>query len=76
MQEYSLEKTEIAIVEGDYEDGEYSQYIDTAYAFKLGSEWYDYGVPYDIEIEQLIESNIKKYNKNVKIYKSLEDIER
>ncbi|MDE5963814.1 MAG: hypothetical protein K2G65_00245, partial [Eubacterium sp.] len=75
MQRYSFEQTEIAIVEGSYNEGEYSSYIGTAYAFKFGDEWYDYGVPDENEVEQLIESNIEKYDKNVKIYKSIEDIE-
>ncbi len=75
MQRYSFEQTEIAIVEGSYNEGEYSSYIGTAYAFKLGDEWYDYGVPDGNEVVLLIESNIEKYDKNVKIYKSIEDIE-
>lgn len=73
-QSYSFEDTEIAIVEGEYSNGSYGEYIDTAYAFKLDEDWYDYGVP-DEEIKELIEQNIEKYDKDVKIYKSVEDIE-
>lgn len=73
MEEYSFENTDMAIIEGSYSDGEYSEYGGTAYAFKLGDEWYDYGIA-DNEASSVIESNIAKYNKDVKVYKSVEDI--
>ncbi|MCH5321399.1 MAG: YIP1 family protein [Eubacterium sp.] len=75
METYSFENTEIAILEGSYSDSEYREYEDTAYAFKLGDEWVNYGVPTDDETTELIESNIKNYNKQVKTVKSIEDLE-
>lgn len=75
METYSFENTEIAIVEGSYSDWEYSEYEDTAYVFKLGDEWIEYGVSTDYETTELIESNIKNYNKQVKTVKSIEDLE-
>lgn len=73
MQEYSLKSTEIAVVEGSYSDGEYYEYIDTAYAFKLNGEWYDYGVA-DSEVKEILEKSISQNNTQVKKYKSIEDI--
>ncbi len=67
---YSLEDTEIAIVTGD--GG--SEYIDTAYAFCIDGEWIDFGVAEE-ENKKIIEESIAKYNKEVKIYSSVGDIE-
>lgn len=68
--------TEIAIVKGYHSKGGYSEYLDTAYAFKIENDWYEYGVPDEEEVVEYIENSINKYNKDVKIYKSIEDIEQ
>ncbi|MCH5316086.1 MAG: hypothetical protein J1E81_09235 [Eubacterium sp.] len=60
-QEYSFEDMKICEIEATYDDGDYHEYIGTAYAFKFDDEWYDFGVPNDEEM-QIIQNNIKKYN--------------
>lgn len=74
----SFENTEIAMLKGTYSGRahSYTEYDETAYAFQLDGEWYEYGIPSDERAEELILNNIKKYNKNVKTYKSIEDIEQ
>lgn len=74
----SFEDTEIAILKGTYSGRvhSYTEYEKTAYAFLLDGEWYEYGVPNDENAEKLILNNIEKYNKNIKIYESIEDIEQ
>lgn len=67
---YSLKDTEIAIVVGDG-GGEYT---DTAYAFCLDGKWVDFGVA-DEQNKKKIEESIAKYNKDVKTYDSVGDIE-
>ncbi|MCM1285979.1 MAG: hypothetical protein NC213_05600 [Acetobacter sp.] len=69
-----FEDVEIAEVKGTVDSDGYSEYIDTAYAFKIGGEWFDYGVP-DDDAKKLIESNIEKYNKQLKTADSIEDLE-
>lgn len=71
-QVYSLEETDIAIVKG-YESKGYTEYGDTAYAFYVNDSWEDLGIPSD-ENKEYIEKAIKKYNKDVKTYKTVNDI--
>lgn len=70
-QTYKIEETEIVIVNG-YEDDGYNEYDETAYAFKLGDDWIDYGIP-DDESKPVIEKAIE--GRNIKTYKTIEDIE-
>ncbi len=74
----SFEDAEIAILQGTHSgrSHSYSEYDETAYAFQLDGEWYEYGVPNDERAEKLILNSIEKYDKNVKTYKSIEDIEQ
>lgn len=69
---YTLEETDIAIVKG-YESKGYTDYGETAYAFYINDSWEDLGIPSD-ENKEYIENAIKKYNKNVKTYKTVNDI--
>jgi hypothetical protein len=73
--EQPLEDTEIAIVKGSY-SGKYgySVYADTAYAFKVDDEWIDFGIPNE-EAKEIIENAIEKYDKSVKTYREVNDIE-
>ncbi len=76
QQIYSFEDTDIAVVEGSYDsDGWYAEYDETAYAFCLDGEWVEYGVPADEPSGSMIQKNIEKYNKSVRIYQSIRDIE-
>lgn len=71
---YCFEDVEMAEIKGTADDGGYSEYMDTAYAFKLDGEWYEYGVP-DIEAKELIESNIEKYGMQLKTAETTADLE-
>lgn len=71
--EYSLEDTEIAIIKGTTDDWGYSEYTDTAYAFKINGEWVEFGVP-SKEAQTIIESAIEKYDKDVNVYNTVDSI--
>lgn len=74
-QVYSFDEIEICELQATYDDGDYNEYESTAYALKLGDEWYELGVPNDSEMS-IIQNNIKKYNINVdKVYSIDELIE-
>lgn len=73
VQTYELKDVEIAIVKG-YESKGYNEYGETAYAFKLDGEWVDYGIPND-DANEVIQKAIKDNNKEIKTYKTIEDIE-
>ncbi len=74
METYSFDDIEIAAIEGSYDKYGYSEYIDTAYAFKLDGEWVEYGVPND-DTKGIIENSINKFNKNVIKAEAFEDLE-
>lgn len=71
---YSFEDTDIAIVKGSRDGNGYSEYTDTAYAFCLDGEWFEYGVPADEKSKELILYNIDKYNKDIKTYDDIVDL--
>lgn len=71
---YYFEDVEMAEIKGTVDDGDYLEYGDTAYAFKIDGEWFDYGIP-DDDAKKLIESNIEKYNKQLKTADSIGDLE-
>lgn len=71
--EYSLEDTEIAIIKGTTDDWGYSEYTDTAYAFKINGEWVEFGVP-SKEAQTIIETAIEKYDKDVNVYNTVDSI--
>lgn len=70
---YSFESTDICEIKAIYSDGGYSEYTDTAYAFKLDDEWYEFGVP-AYEEEEIILKNIEKYDKQIQSFYSIDDI--
>lgn len=72
----SFEDAEIAVLQGTHsgKSHSYTEYDESAYAFLLDGEWYEYGIPSDERAEELILNNIEKYDKNVKTYKSIEEI--
>ncbi len=72
-QEYSFDTIEICELEATYDDGDYNEYDGTAYALKLGDDWYELGVPNDNEMH-IIQNNIKKYNIKVDKAYSIDDI--
>ncbi len=74
VETYNFEDTDIATIEGSYDSNGYNEYIDTAYAFRLDGEWFEYGVPND-DAKSIIENSIKKYNKNVIKAEAFEDLE-
>lgn len=71
---YSFEDADIAAIEGTYDSDGYSEYIDTAYAFRLDGEWVEYGVA-DDDAKSIIENSIKKYDKNIIQAETFEDLE-
>lgn len=46
------------------------------YAFKLDNKWQGYSAKEDSQAEKIMIDNIKKYDKNVRIYESIKDIEQ
>ena len=72
--EYSLEDTEIAIIKGTTDDWGYSEYTDTAYAFKINGEWVEFGVA-SKEAQTIIETAIEKYDKDVSVYRTVDSIQ-
>lgn len=70
VETYQLDETEVAIVRG-YQSKGFKEYGETAYAFKLGDEWVDYGIP-DENSKPIIENRIK--GEEIKIYKTAGDI--
>lgn len=60
-QYYSYESLEVAVITNSV-DG--SEFAETAYAFYIDNEWYEYGVP-NKRAKALLESKLKEYNINI-----------
>lgn len=73
VSEYPMESTDIAIVKGSTDNNGYYEYIGTAYAFKLDDEWVDFGVPTG-KAKKIIETAIEKYDRDVPVFDSIDDI--
>lgn len=74
FQTYSYIDVEIAEIDGSYSDGVYSEYLEPAYAFNFDGEWYEYGAA-DSETQELLNKKTKEFNKKIKTYRAIEDIE-